>query len=288
MRLNVIRKYIMVLFGRQRSKIKNTYFLAGIFLIAMFLILGSVEYSKATDRYDARNNYTGNLQQRHKKDSVFQLSTGNALSLGEYDGYLTFKNLKRHGNFGLGAPDGLDGEIVGFDNDFYQIRANGVASPINDKEKTPFATVKFFKPDQVFTLNSEAISFENLQQILDGYLPTQNIIYAIKIQGQFEYLRVRVAPKPSKPYPPLNEVVKTQLLFDFHNIEGTLVGFRFPKYLSNLNASPYHFHFISQDKKTGGHLLDSRMRNVNVAIDYTSEFSMELPNTEEFYSAELN
>lgn len=80
MRFNVIRKYIMVLFGRQRSKIKNIYFLAGIFLIAMFVILGSVEYSKALNGYDDQNSYTGNLQQRNKKDSVFQLSTGNALS----------------------------------------------------------------------------------------------------------------------------------------------------------------------------------------------------------------
>ena len=71
----------------------------------------------------------------------FQVSTLGALNAGVYEGAATFSELKQHGNFGLGTLEGLDGEMVAFNGNFYQIKSDGVAYPVTDEMKTPFAAV---------------------------------------------------------------------------------------------------------------------------------------------------
>jgi acetolactate decarboxylase len=75
---------------------------------------------------------------------VFQNSTINALLEGVYDGSMTYGELRRHGDFGLGTFNALDGEIIALDGGFYQVKADGVAYPVADGQRTPFATVLFF------------------------------------------------------------------------------------------------------------------------------------------------
>ncbi len=78
---------------------------------------------------------------------LFQTSTLQALMAGIYDGDLTFQELARHGDFGLGTFDALDGEMIALDGAFYQARADGRVSPVDGAMKTPFAEVTFFKAD---------------------------------------------------------------------------------------------------------------------------------------------
>ena len=60
---------------------------------------------------------------------LFQTSTLQALMAGVYDGDLTFQALARHGDFGLGTFDALDGEMIALDGAFYQIKADGRVYP---------------------------------------------------------------------------------------------------------------------------------------------------------------
>ena len=87
-------------------------------------------------------------------------------------------------------------------------------------------------------------------------------------------------PKQQEPYPPLVEVVKKQTIFEFHDIEGTIVGFRCPDSVKGVNVPGYHLHFITADRKAGGHLLDCELQEATIALDYTSEFYMVLPQHE--------
>lgn len=229
---------------------------------------------------------SGCLDLQREKDVLFQTSTINALVKGIYDGDITFKDLKRHGDFGIGTFNSLDGEMVALAGEFYQIKADGRAYPVDDSMKTPFSIVTFFEPDKAFLLD-KALNHEQLQQYLDNLLPTKNIFYAIKIEGIFKYIKTRSVPKQNKPYPPLVEVVKNQPTFEFHEVVGTIVGFRCPTYVEGINVPGYHFHFISGDRKAGGHLLECQMQSVKIEIDYTSEFYMVLPESEEFYKVDL-
>lgn len=212
---------------------------------------------------------------QENKDILFQTSTMNAIFKGVYDGEITYGKLKQHGDFGIGTFNGLDGELFALEGKFYRIKADGIAYPVDDSMKTPFAVVTFFEPDKSVLLD-KASDYKQLQQYLDNLLPTKDIFYAIKIEGTFKYIKARNIPMQNKPYPQFSEVVKSQLIFEFHDVEGTMVGFWCPAYLEEINVPGYHLHFITKDKKTGGHLLECQVQDVKIEIDYTPEFHVAL------------
>lgn len=177
--------------------------------------------------------------------------------------------------------------MVGFDGNFYQVKADGIAYPVSDPTETPFACVTFFDIDLEEDL-PEDINYEQLQEFLDGILPTGNIFYAIRIEGTFSYMKTRSVPAQEKPYPPLVEVTKSQPVFEFNNVEGTIAGFRCPAYVSGINVTGYHLHFLTKSKDTGGHVLDFKVGEAVASLDYTSEFLMILPGKDsDFYRINL-
>jgi acetolactate decarboxylase len=166
--------------------------------------------------------------------------------------------------------------MIGLEGRFYQIKADGIAYPIPDSMTTPFAVVTPFEADK--TIQSQgAMDYEGLQRHLDALLPDNSIFYAVKIEGVFTYIKTRSVPKQQEPFPPLVEAVKGQTVFAFHDIKGTIVGFRCPDSAKGVNVPGYHFHFITEDRKAGGHLLACQLQDVTIAIDYTSQFFMVLP-----------
>jgi acetolactate decarboxylase len=220
------------------------------------------------------------------RDVLFQISTINALLEGIYDGEITFEELKQHGDLGLGTFNALDGEMLMLDGYIYQVKADGKVYPAEDSMKTPFSAVTFYEEDKILVLDS-TLDYKSLEEFLDKILPTENIIYAIKIEGLFKYVRTRSVPAQEKPYPTLAEVVKTQPEFEFHNINGKLVGFRLPDYLNGINVPKYHLHFITEDKIGGGHLLECETDRIKIGIDFTDKIFISLPETKEFYDADL-
>jgi acetolactate decarboxylase len=213
------------------------------------------------------------------QDTLFQISTINALLDGDYTGSMTFGELKRHGTFGLGTFDALDGEMIGLEGRFYQIKADGVAYPVPDSMTTPFAVVTVFDADMTVP-SQDGMDYEGLQNYLDEVIPDKSIFYAVKIDGAFNYIKTRSVPKQQEPYPPLVEAVKEQSVFEFHDVRGTIVGFLCPDSAKGVNVPGYHLHFITADRKAGGHLLACQLQDATIAIDYTSEFYMALPQHE--------
>jgi acetolactate decarboxylase len=224
------------------------------------------------------------LQQR--SDLLFQASALSALSEGDFRGDMTYRDLKKHGDTGLGTFDGLDGEMIGLDGEFYQIKSDGSVHLVDDSMKAPFAEVAFFKPDRTILLN-ESMNGRQFESFLDDQLPTKNIFFVLKIEGAFTSIKARSVPKQNRPYPALADVIKDQSVFEFHNIRGTLIGFRCPAYTTGINAPGYHFHFISADRKSGGHVLEFQVQSVKIEIDDISEFSMVLPGGRDFYNLDL-
>jgi acetolactate decarboxylase len=228
----------------------------------------------------------GASQQHTSSNTLFQTSTISALLVGIYEGDTNFRELKKYGDFGLGTVNYLDGEMIGLDGKFYQIKADGVASLIPDSMISPFATVTFFKPENLINLERE-MNYQQLQRSLDERLPTKNYPYAIRIQGNFPYLKFRSVPKQTPPYRPLADALKEQSIFELKNVNGTLVGFRTPKYMQGVNLNGYHFHFITANRKSGGHILDGQFKNAKIEVDTISNVQMSLPKTAEFEQANL-
>ena len=221
-----------------------------------------------------------------KHDILFQVSTLDALSLGIYNGALSFQEVKRHGNFGLGTFDALDGELVVLDGNFFQIRADGRAVRVDEKSLTPFAAVTDFDPDLHISIH-QPTTFAQLAALIDQALPSKNLFYAIKVRGRFIEMTARSVARQSKPYPTLAQALQNQQIFNFSHVSGTLVGFRCPDFVKGVNLPGFHFHFLTSDETAGGHALSFVIQEAEVEIDVTAGHSTVLPDNQAFLEATL-
>ncbi len=201
----------------------------------------------------------------------------NALVEGIYEQRISLTEVKKHGDFGLGTFDHLDGEMVMLDGRVYQITSDGRVGEVDEQALTPFACVTFFRPLSHDELDRE-MTYEAFLQWLQGLLPSPNIFYAVRIDGIFDYLRVRSVPK-QESYHPLVEIAKDQPVFEFHNMEGTLAGFFTPSFMGSLSVPGLHLHLLSADLQHGGHLLECQPRKVRVGVQFIATLELTLPIT---------
>jgi len=66
-------------------------------------------------------------------------------------------------------------------------------------------------------------------------------------------------------------------VFDLTDVEGTMVGFRFPDYSEGIEVSGYHLHFITAERTRGGHVLNARPHRAVARIDTSTDLHVELP-----------
>lgn len=209
-------------------------------------------------------------------DTVYQVSTIDALLLGSYEGVVSFAEVRRHGDFGIATFDSLDGEMVAVDGQFFQVKADGSVIPVSDTMTTPFATVTYFSPDLSFFL-PHASNFTEFSTITTSRLPSRNLFYAVRIRGELPYVKARSIPRQEKPYIRLVDAAATQSVFEFENTTGTVVGFSTPEMAEGLNVPGYHLHYLSADRTEGGHIIDFRLENATVEMDTIPRFIMDLP-----------
>ncbi len=220
-------------------------------------------------------------------DTLHQVSVIDALLIGVYDGPTTVGDLRKLGDFGLGTVNRLDGEMVALDGQFYQITADGVVRLLDESARTPFAAVASFEADASITV-PHGTDFAALKATLDGGLPSKNNFYAIRIDASFPILRLRSVPAQTSAYPPLTAVVAKQTVWTHEDVAGTLVGFRCPPYAAGINVPGYHFHFISDDRRFGGHVLDLTIDSATARVDTLRRLILELPDDKSFAQAPLD
>lgn len=223
-----------------------------------------------------------------EQDKVTQVSTIDALLVGVYEGAMPLSELREYGDFGIGTYEGLDGEMLLLDGTFYQVKADGKIYNPPDTDKTPFASVVRFKANSKFELDSP-LSFAELCARIDKTASNKNLFVAIHIKGRFAGMKTRSVPKQQKPYPPLVKVTAKQPEFELGAVDGEIVGFRLPSYVKGINVPGYHLHFISADRKSGGHILGFSMESGTVELDKISRFQMILPEkVADFGGADLS
>lgn len=215
---------------------------------------------------------------------LYQTSLLSALVSGVYEGKTTFAELRQHGDFGLGTFNALDGEMVACDGGFYQLRADGSARPVSDKQQTPFAAVTFFQPERQMTLGS--MTRADLLALLSSSTAV-NLFTAIRVDAVFSEMKTRTVAKQHVPYPPLPTAVDGQAVRVLENVRGSLIGFRSPQFAQGLEVAGFHLHFLSDDRTAGGHALDYSILNGLVQVQTLSSLHVELPHTQAFLDAEL-
>ncbi len=210
-------------------------------------------------------------------DLLYQTAKIDDLMAGQYDGKVSLGEVQKQGDFGLGTFNRLDGEMVLLQGKFYQIKADGKAYLLTDavvkSSKTPFAAVTFFETDHTASTD-QPLDLTQLSGFLDSLLLNKQFFYSIRIDGKFKYVKTRSVPAQKKPYLPITEVVKTEPTFEFRDVKGTLVGFWCPESAQGMNLPGYHFHFLSEDRSGGGHLLEIQTDSVQIAIDETAHHQL--------------
>jgi acetolactate decarboxylase len=217
------------------------------------------------------------LHEEREPHVLFQASTIGALLDGVFEGDLSFAELAEHGDLGLGTLNHLDGEMIAIDGEFFRADVDGNVTPVGPEERTPFAVVTSFEPTVEEHLADTEVDHEELLARLDELVPAAASSCAIRVDGRFDLVRARSVPRQEPPYRPLTEVVADQHVFELRDVEGTMLGFRFPAYAEGIEVAGYHLHFISADRSRGGHVLDSRSRGLRVCLDPSDDLHVELP-----------
>jgi len=220
-----------------------------------------------------------------RRHTLFQVSTSTALVEGIYQGAVRVATLREHGDLGLGTFENLDGEMIVVDGQFYQARGDGSVSRCADDALSPFAVVTRFTPETTVTLE-HCPDLQGLAARFDELRQTDNIFFALRVDGHFDYIHARAMCR-TKEGVPLVQAAAVQPEFEFHDVDGTLVGFWTPAYAKMLNVPGYHLHFLSADRTHGGHLLECRGDRLRLQIQREGDYRIALPETEDFLKADL-
>ncbi|MFZ6743194.1 acetolactate decarboxylase [Undibacterium sp. JH2W] len=219
--------------------------------------------------------------QKPLEHKAFQYATIDALLAGAYEGELTVDELKRKGDFGIGTFNRVDGEMIVLDGEVFQFKADGTVAKASGKQLTPFAVVTKFNTDYRYEVSKET-SMKELEEMLDQRLENKNLFYAIRVEAEFKELTTRAISPQDKPYKPLAEVTKTQTLFNFSNTRGVLVAFRSPAFSKGFNVPGYHWHYLSNDHKAGGHVLALSLSQAVIKVGAVSDIEIKLPTNNMF------
>ena len=220
-----------------------------------------------------------------KPNKLYQVSTLQALVLGYSRPVVTVRELLENGDIGLGTFEDVDGEMILLDGVCFKAKQDGSIVRSQDSAGVPFAVAGFLNEGKTIKMkdmkNIEAIKTELTLSIdLDFSL---NSIHIARIDGWFEKIHARAgAPYRSQHVSLKNILSKTQKDFCFERLYGTLVCVYFPDYMDGINASGWHMHFLSEDKKFGGHVFEASMSAGECLIQKMDRIDIQLPKDAAF------
>ena len=218
--------------------------------------------------------------------TLFQVSTSAALVEGLYQGAVRVSRLLHHGDFGLGTFIDLDGEMVILEGACYRVTSDGIVSTVEGDRLIPYAVVTRFTAE--FAMGSQQFkSFSELVAVCDALRSSENVFYAFRVEGKFSLVKTRVV-KAVPHGTGLKSASSEQEEFIFKDQQGTLVGLWSPGFAGSFSVPGYHFHFLSADRKRGGHVLECEAVDVTINGCAMHEMHVSLPETTEFLKADLS
>ena len=233
--------------------------------------------------------YTPAYAAQSDRESIAQVALLQSLSQGYFGGTVTAGELRTLGDTGIGTFEGLNGEMIVLDGKVYQALGDGRVIVAPDKTIIPYATVTFFDQDIAIKLKDIKDKAE-FEKILNEAVHKHgaNSFYMVKLHAQFDSVLFRSEYGSKEPYPTLVEALKgKQTEFTEKKINGTLVGLYCPSYMGELNSVGWHFHFLSDDKQKGGHILELSLKEGKIYLDKTDKFTMILHDDKKFHDINL-
>lgn len=220
--------------------------------------------------------------------TLYAYSTIDALLSGAYDGELTMAQLGTKGDIGLGTFNHLDGEMLLLGGTPYHFRADGSVTIARPDDKTPLAYVMPFRPTQQFAMQGADVpaTLPAIEAWMDARLINKNVFYAVELKGDFQGMSTRAIAAQVRPYKPLAELVKTQVVFPRTAVGGTMVGIRSPAFSKGVSVPGWHWHFISSDRTYGGHVLAAGVTRGVARVAAAHRLELQLPANDDFANSD--
>jgi len=220
-----------------------------------------------------------------KQNRMYQVSTLQALALGYTKKVITVDELLQKGDTGLGTFEDVNGEMIIMDGHCFQAKWDGSVTEADHSAGVPFSAVAWLLGDRQFEMeykpDIESIRTELTQRIEEHF--GLNSMHVVRIDGEFEKVDARSEEPYRSHHITLKEVLdKNQTSFVFENIRGSLVGVYYPDHMDGINMPGWHLHFLSEDRKKGGHVFNVIMKKGNVRLDKISTIEIDLPKAAAF------
>ena len=219
------------------------------------------------------------------ESTMFQVSTLQALAMGYSRAVLPVRELLEHGDTGLGTYEDVNGEMILLDGHPYRAEDTGAIIEVPEDTGVPFCAATRLVGKRTFSL-TDVQSIDALKTTLDLHIEEDfglNSMHVARIDGTFSHISARsVAPYRSQ-HVRLKEILQmTQKSFAFSDVAGSLVCVYFPDYMDGINAPGWHIHFISEDRKQGGHVFDLLLTEGTARLDKISRIEIRLPSEPAF------
>ena len=216
---------------------------------------------------------------------MYQVSTLQALALGYSKPVTSVGELLKKGDHGLGTFEDVNGEMIVMEGSCYRADQDGWVSVVAPETGVPFAAVARLEGQQRFALDAVP-DIESLRALLTERIEERfglNSMQVVRIDGEFTKVDARSESPYRSHHVSLKQILgKTQRAFVFENIRGSLVGVYFPDYMDGINAPGWHLHFISDDRRSGGHVLDFSLEHGTAVFDRKTSIEIKLPHEPAF------
>ncbi len=219
------------------------------------------------------------------ENTMYQVSTLQALILGYSRTVINAGELIQHGDTGLGTFEDVNGEMIVMDGRCYRSDQFGNVTEVDSSTGIPFAAVARLYGNQQFQLNDmpdmASIQTELTRKIEEVF--GLNSMHIIRIDGEFGRIDARSEGPYRSHHIRLKEILfHTQRSFLFENIRGSLVGVYFPDYMDGINMPGWHLHFLSEDRTKGGHVFDASIIKGAAKVDKITNIYINLPSEASF------
>ena len=167
----------------------------------------------------------------------------------------------------------------------FQVRGDGSVHRVGDDVLSPFAVVASFAPDETAAI--DCTDFKSSRRLATGCaIPTTCSTRCASTACSTRSRRGRCARRRRARRSPRQPAHQPE--FAFERIAGTIVGFWTPGYAKSINVPGYHCHFLSADRRHGGHLLDCSGRALRLQMQREGALHFALPETVDFLAADLS
>lgn len=221
---------------------------------------------------------------------IYQVSTLQALAMGYNKAVVTVEEMLRHGDTGLGTFEGVDGEMIVLDGVCFRATVDGSVVEAPPELGVPFCSISHLQGVDSFPL--EAVTdIDGLKRLLTQRIDEDfglNSMHMVRMDGTFDRVCARSETGQLTQHITLKEMLDgNQRDFFFDDVEGTLVCVHYPDYMDGINAAGWHLHFLSADRKLGGHVFDCKLRKATVRLDKISRIEIQLPFSAAFDTYDL-